>query len=280
MMTTSFLKTCLLIAALALVGVAFSVQLRNHRSLEHRLQDLEQRIAPAPSAPEPSSAPERGSPRAAPSAPDVPRMDMASWDRRLLQLEEALERMNRATEHRMDQGDLPPSPEKLAEWAARFADVSASDRDRLAAFRLLRRNGGISDGLLGQAFDWLRTSTNAGTRRDILRQMEGLSNPALKDPLLSMLATETSSGVREELIESLQAFAADPGVEAHLWDRLRYDPDDDVREEAADALSGYIDPERGAADPLVQEWLQYVATNDEDSDVRREASRALGIGRR
>lgn len=377
-MKTVYWKLGLLFLVLIVAGGAYSVQQRSIRALRLQLQSVENQLAQSPG--------QAASPRVRTVPATAPRQmsdgghgEAESWNRRLARLEEAVLKLSQATDYLMERGELPPDANKMAELAGRFADASLSDRERIDAFRLLRRSDGLTDHLVHQAANWLQSATNAGTRRNLLQQMDGLTNAALKGPLLGMLSAETSSNVREEIVENLQAFAEDPAVEAQLWDRLRNDPDDDVREEAADALrrvpldetrvasmqqralqpdatleeqllaidatrrgansppndflslmgeyalltedpniqerifsafdgstdpslkaplidglqsphpdvreeaadalSDFVNSRNGTSDPIVTEWLQYVAENDADPRVRREASRSLNNNR-
>jgi HEAT repeat protein len=146
----------------------------------------------------------------------------------------------------MDRGVVPPSEDRLAQMQQRFFDPAASDADRLRSLRLLRRgNQQLDDTVVAQAVNWLQSSTNGNTRRELLQQLDGVTNSALKQPLLAMLQTETSRNVREELVDVLSDFANDPAVESKLWDLALNDPDGDVRGEARDALTGgRLTPER------------------------------------
>lgn len=173
---------------------------------------------------------------------------LGSLPQRVAQLEQSVTTLARTAETLMERGLVPPTAERIEQMQARFFDPSTSDRDRLRAFQLMRRNGAVSDDVLAHAMGWLQSSTNTGTRRDLLRQMDGLTNSTLKQPLLAMLSSETNGGVREELVDTLADFASDPAVEQKLWDLALNDQDGDVREEARDALTdGRMTPERVAS---------------------------------
>jgi HEAT repeat protein len=166
---------------------------------------------------------------------------------------------------------LPLATNRVADLLTKFTDANASDRDRLQALRLLRRNGGISDDAVLHAANWLQSATNANTREDILQQLEGVTNAALRGPLLAAVA-DADPDVREQAVDNLRRFMGDPQVEAQLWS-LTKDADEDVREQAMEAIvEGPMSPERLAA-------LQERASNANGSlEERLLAWRALREG--
>lgn len=180
----------------------------------------------------------------------------AGLQARLGNLERQMADLAKISETLMERGLVPPSQDRLAEMQQRFFDSNASDGDRLRSLRLLRRNGQVNDEVVNLAVNWLQTATNANTRRELLQQMDGVTNAALKQPLLAMLQTETAGNVREELVDVLSGFAAEPEVEGKLWEIALNDSSGRVREEAQEALTeGPMTPERAerirqrAADP-------------------------------
>jgi HEAT repeat protein len=91
----------------------------------------------------------------------------------------------------------------------------------------------------------LQSATNAGTRREVLQQLDGVTKASLKTPLLGLLGRESDNEVREELIDNLRHFVGDSDVESALWKTMLNDPDEDVREEAEEALQeGPVTPAR------------------------------------
>jgi hypothetical protein len=169
-----------------------------------------------------------------------------------------------------ERGLVPPSAERIDQLQARFLDPNASDRDRLRALQMLRRNGALTDDLALQAANWLQASTNVNTRRDLLRGLDGMTNSLLKQPLLAMLGSETNGQLREGLIDVLGDFVSDPAVEKKMWDLATNDPDEDVREEAEEALT------RGRLSPERVETMKEKATDATQSiDARLMALRTL-----
>jgi HEAT repeat protein len=156
---------------------------------------------------------------------------------RLAELEQAVAELARASEYLRARGQLPLIAKDLDEARARFLNTTLSDRDRLRAMQLLRRNGALPDDLALSALAWVQSSTNAGTRRALLQQLDGVTNAAFRQPLLSLATTDENSNVRAEAAENLRAFINDPQVEATLWDLFTNDPDGRVRREAEQALS-------------------------------------------
>ena len=85
--------------------------------------------------------------------------------------------------------------------------------------------------------DLAMSSENARIRADVFRNLEGLTDPSMKAPLLNGLAKDPSANVREEAAETLGPFAAQ--------------------------------------DPNVRQWLEYAAENDSSQGVRNQARRSL-----
>ena len=65
--------------------------------------------------------------------------------RRLATLEQTIAQLARNSDYLMERGQLPIATNKMADFLAKLSDITANDRDRLQALRLLRRNGGIGD---------------------------------------------------------------------------------------------------------------------------------------
>src|SRR5688500_2719185 len=156
---------------------------------------------------------------------------------RLSRLERTVADLSRIADYLVERGNVPPSEDQLARLKHRFYDTTATDADRLRALRSLRRSGQFGEEIALETLAWLQKATNAGTRRDLVQQLDGSTNAAMKDPLLKLLASEQSGSVREELVDVLGDFAGDPAVEKSLWELALNDPNEDVREEAQDALT-------------------------------------------
>jgi hypothetical protein len=164
---------------------------------------------------------------------------------RVTTLEEQIAGLSKTAQMLVDRGMVPPTQEQSQQIQSRFFDPNASDRDRLAAFRLIRRSGPVTDDIATQAMNWLQSSTNGNTKRELLSQLDGLTNSVMREPLLAFLATETNGRVREELVDVLADFSSDPAVEQKLWDLAINDPNPDIREEAQDAITdGPVTPQK------------------------------------
>jgi HEAT repeat protein len=246
----------LLLGALAVVGVVVAQYAQMNR-FRAELATLRAELRGTDDAPV-TVSPTSGSQRITGASDRT-----AGLHARLANLEQSIAYLTKATDSLMERGMIPPSEERLAELQQRFFDPSASDQDRLRSLRLLKRNQPqLSNEIVTQALSMLQTSTNVGSRRDLLRQLDGVTNAAMKGPLLAMLDSETTGNVRENLIDVLSEFAGDAAVEAKLWELAINDPDEDVREEAQDALrEGSATPERVAK--LQQKALSADASIDE-----------------
>src|SRR5688572_3987806 len=172
------LKTCLILAfVLGFIGV-LAVQQRI-------IQRLKAEVAAEP----PESTGEiveddRAATVVRPSASP----STAELSRRVARLEKAIEELTRASDYLMERGQLPLASDKLEDLQRKLADVNASDRDRLQALRLLRRNNALTDDVVQLAAGWLNSVTNANLREDLLGQLEGQTNAVLREPLLRLAA--------------------------------------------------------------------------------------------
>jgi HEAT repeat protein len=162
-------------------------------------------------------------------------MDPAVYDR-LEAIEQSINELNGVAERLMDRGTVPLAERRVAEMIARLNDFSASDRDRIEALRLLRRNDALDDAGVASALHWLQGATNAATRRSILQNLEGMTNYLMRTPLLQLALNEPNAATREQAVDTLGRFVSDPVVEAQLLQIMRGDAERRVRDEAASAL--------------------------------------------
>ena len=217
--------TVWLILAGLLLAAALAVQHQSRRKLAAELASLRQQIADTPVAEAQTEAPRQR----------VASLSNAGILQRLAALEESVAQLARNSEYLMERGQLPLAGNKLGDLFAKFADGTASDRERLQTMRLLRRNGGFNDDAVMHALNWLQTSTNGNIREDILQQLDGVTNAAVRGPLLAMAANDPDPDVREQAIDNLRGHMNDPQVEAQLW-KMVNDPDEDLREEAREGI--------------------------------------------
>jgi hypothetical protein len=224
-----------ILAAVAVVA-AFAWQHSALREIRRELAALRGQLAAgdkeAPAAAPRSTAPliTRETVRVATPVTD-PRVET-----RLASLEQAIAELEQDSRHLMDRGALPPDAEYLAEMRRKFLDPATSDRDRLAALRVLRRGNALADPELQFTANWLMGLTDERLREDLLRNLEGMTNAQLRTPFLQLAAKNADARVREQALDNLQRYLADPEVEALMWDRLRNDPEQRVRDEAERAL--------------------------------------------
>ena len=131
---------------------------------------------------------------------------------------------------------LPVTDARRAALEKLTLDPNASLDTRLVALQALQRaNAGTPDTMAAIA-QVAQASENPAERARWFDAFDGINDPVFKAPL----------------VYGLQ------------------DPNPEVRQRAADALSTF------RSDPAVLEWLQHIAKNDADSQVRREALRAMG----
>lgn len=226
-------KIATVVCALALAGVA-AVQHGTLTVLRGDLAAVRQELAEM-----------RGRPAERPSAPaalvarEPARVSSADaqLERRLASLEQSVAQLAEASRQLMERGQLRPDEEFLADMRRKLLDAAAPDRDRLNALRVLRRSGGgLDDAVLQQVAAWAQGAADGGVRENVLNTLEGMTNAVLRAAFLQMAATDAEADVREQAVDNLRRFVNDPQAEALLWDRLRNDPDERVRDEAASAL--------------------------------------------
>src|ERR1044071_6104546 len=225
-------KIQMLSAAILAVGASAGIQFRSEQRLEGELAALRSQVEGRGHKPgdrvgggglgQESTATAAGS--------------QADLEGRLLELEKAVGELSQAADQLRDRGQLPLTPDRLESLYSRFADPGAKDEDRLRALGLLRRNRALTDQVVNQAIDWLQTASDPRVKRELLKQLDGATNAALKAPLLGVASQQDDARLRREAVENLRSFADDPQVESLLWQRLSSDPEEKVREEAAKAL--------------------------------------------
>jgi HEAT repeat protein len=152
----------------------------------------------------------------------------------------ALERLAAEVTQRR-QGGNPLSPEALAAATRTLLDRQAPVDERAAALTLLRPNEGRSDGrtheVVVAALELLeRPEVPPKTRAGMIRDLDKLKDPSLKDPLVAILTRDADGRTRREAVETLAVFYDDPQVRG-LVERLRdSDPEPQVRAQAVKQL--------------------------------------------
>ena len=116
------------------------------------------------------------------------------------------------------------------------------ESEKLAALRELRGEE-LPDGtdareaIVGSMIDLVRTSADPSARADAWRQLHGVADPAMRDPLLYSLQNDPSASVRSEAAETLDHFISDPVVADALRNAGQRDADERVRKQAARSLA-------------------------------------------
>lgn len=194
---------------------------------------------------------------------------------RLTALEQTVGEFTKAADILMDRGMIPPSEAKLAELQQKFFDQTLSEDERLKIFHMLRRGNGMSDDVVTQGLAMFQTTTNLNFKRALLQGFNGLTNEVLKQPLFSMLQTETDQDLRGQLVQSLSKFTHDPAIEAKLWDMALNEPDAGVRNRAVNAVT------RGspATPEKIARMNQIVADPNASLDERLLSFRGLRIAK-
>jgi hypothetical protein len=144
----------------------------------------------------------------------------------------------------MAQAPAAPSPPAAEAAETREATVAenqaiAADRarpapERVRALRELRPAG--EDGPDGRTREVVRAmiellqnpGLDVGTRTDVIRNLDGVLFPELKEPLLAVVQGDFEPLTRAEAIEVLAHYLEDPAVHATIA-RIRDDEQEDVR---------------------------------------------------
>jgi hypothetical protein len=183
-----------------------------------------------------SVVPGKGAPGAVPGPSAGTPVGVAELDQRVAQLERLAAEI---TQRR--QGGRPLSPEAMAAATRTVLDPQATVEDRAAALTLLRPYDGRADGrtheVVAAALDLLeRPGASPRVRAGMIRDLDRLRDPSLKDPLVSILSRDPDGRTRREAVETLAVFYDDPQVR-RLVERLRdADPESQVREQAVKQL--------------------------------------------
>lgn len=124
---------------------------------------------------------------------------------------------------------------RAAAMRVRALDPQSTLDERLVAVRALQNAPGGAPDVVAAIAQLAQSTQDSAERAKVFRAFDGTSEPQMKLPL----------------VYGLQ------------------DPNPLVRQEAADALSGF------KSDPVIVEWLKHISENDSDPRVRREAAEAL-----
>ena len=155
---------------------------------------------------------------------------------RLVAIESTLADLKSGSRYLMDRGQLPPDAEYVALMKAKFLDPNSTDSERIKALRVLRRGDALGDAELAFTANWMQTLGDDRVREDLLRNLNGITNAVLKTPLVQLASTSTDARVRQQAVENLGRFVDDPQVDALLWDIMKNDPEQRVRDQAINNL--------------------------------------------
>jgi hypothetical protein len=256
------MKKSLLPFAALIVLTGFGLQLGQIRTLKQEVKLLKEQVSSAELMTRPESRD--------PHQDDIVAEDRKALQNRVANLERAVARFaqgNGRTGNR-------PLEEEIAGSEQQFLNVSAGEADRLKALRTLRRGSHLSDEVVGQTLALLQSSTNINSRRELLRQLEGVTNAAIKRPLVALLGEAGDAGLREQAVNLLRPFVDDPDVEAKLWDVALNEPNTRLRDQAREALA------RGPATPeRVQQLLGRASNPNASLDERLVSFRALRLSK-
>ena len=178
----------------------------------------------------------KGAPPAAPAAAVPPMAEMTDLNQRLGRLEQLAAAMQES-----HGAGRPLPPEAMAAATRTVLDRQVSVQERAAALSLLRPSDGRGDGrtheVVTAALDLIQApETSPRLRAGMIRDLDKLKDPVLKDPLVGILSRDPDTRTRREAVETLAVFYDDPQVRA-LVERLKdTDPEAEVRAQAIKQL--------------------------------------------
>ncbi|HEY1172304.1 MAG TPA: HEAT repeat domain-containing protein [Verrucomicrobiae bacterium] len=215
--------------------------------LEARIQQLEAKVLTAHSQSESALAASKAARRSNSAAATAAAYDDSNLNLRVADAEDSIVELRRATDYLMEHGQIPLADRKIEELAAKLADGTLPDAERLNALRLLRRGRALSDTAATSAVNWLQVAATDDLKREILRGLENATNGVIKQPMLAF-ADNPNNALREQAFENLQSFVNDPAVEQMLWAKLQTETDPRARQEIIQGLTrGDATPERIAS---------------------------------
>jgi hypothetical protein len=171
------------------------------------------------------------------ATPVPPAADVSDIEQRLGRLEQLAAAIQASHER-----GRPLTPEAMAAATRTVLDRQASAKERAAALTLLRPNDGRTDGrtheVVTAALELVQApETPPRMRAEMIRDLDKLKDPALKDPLVDILSRDPDARTRREAVETLAVFYDDAQVRA-LVERLKdADPEAEVRAQAVKQLS-------------------------------------------
>lgn len=133
-------------------------------------------------------------------------------------------------------GMLPPGSNEVHSMKAVILDPATGVEEKLIALRTLRAADARTDDVVKQMIQAYYSTENAAFRADIFRQLDGVKTPELRAPLLEAVSKAADAGVREEAAETLFHYLPDADVKAWLEHLAANDPNQRVREQAAQSL--------------------------------------------
>jgi hypothetical protein len=160
--------------------------------------------------------------------------EVQSWLRHLLESDPD-ERVKREARQALTQRLERMEPADLQKV---LADTTVTDSEKLAALGQLRRNDARSPEVLASAIGLYQTAEDPNVRAEAFRNLSGVSDPSIMEPLLTGLSQDDSSRVRGVAAGVLSAYREDPTVAAWLKYAAENDPDPGVQRLAQAALNG------------------------------------------
>lgn len=137
---------------------------------------------------------------------------------------------------------LDAGPKKgIEDWVRRVKSGALTEEEMLTALRSLRgaRSSNGTDPRLGVLPEMIRlaeSSQDESARADVWRQLSGVTDPSLLQPLLRALQSDPSAKVREEAAETLGDFLPDANARDALQFAAENDASPDVRAQCYESL--------------------------------------------
>jgi HEAT repeat protein len=139
----------------------------------------------------------------------------------------------------VQRGMLPPGSNEVASLRTVVLNPNAEPEEKVMALRVLRVADARSDDIVKEMIKAYYATEHGPLRADIFRQLDGVTTPELRAPLLEAVSKAAEAEVREEAAETLFHYLPDPDVKAWLEHLAASDPNERVRQQATESIRRY-----------------------------------------
>jgi hypothetical protein len=205
-------------------------------ALERQVELLRVAIATRISVSGPASGLAKGAPPAPAGGGTISGAEAADLGQRLARLEELAAHIQAS-----HGGARALTPEAMAAATRTVLDRNGAAARGAPPLSLLRPSEGRSDGrtheVVTAALEMIQApETSPRLRAGMIRDLDRLADPTLKEPLLGILSADTDGRTRREAVETLAVFYDDPQVRGVIERLKDTDPEPQVRAQAVKQL--------------------------------------------